>query len=213
MNIILLGAPGSGKGTLAKRLVIEKKVAHISTGDLLREAVSNNTELGQKAKKYMDEGKLVPDSLIIDLMADRLQQKDCQQGYVLDGFPRTVAQAEALEDLLRKMKKEINIVLHLEIDVDTVVKRMAGRLNCAKCGAVYHKVNMPSKKEGICDACGEKLYQRSDDQEETVRKRFKVYLEQTKPLIDFYQQKGKLVTINGGISPESALTEALAALK
>jgi adenylate kinase len=212
MNLILLGAPGSGKGTLAKKLVTEKKSVHISTGDLLREAVKNQTALGKKAKDFMDAGKLVPDSLVIDLFSERINRPDCRSGFILDGFPRTVPQAEALDQLLKKMKLKIDKVVLLDIEVEEVVRRMSGRLNCSSCGAVYHLKNIPPKKAGICDKCGGALYQRDDDKEDTVRKRFQVYTEQTSPLIEHYARQGILTAVDGSIGPDATLTKVLAEL-
>ncbi len=212
MNLILLGAPGSGKGTLAKKIVTEHNLAHISTGDLLREAVKNGTALGLQAKGYMDSGKLVPDSLVIDLISERLAKPDAAKGFALDGFPRTVPQAQALDQLLEKLKLTLDQVILLEVGIDAVVQRMAGRLNCAQCGAVFHTKNIPPKKNGICDNCGAALYQREDDKEETVRKRFQVYMEQTSPLINYYKKVGKLIAIDGSISPDATFKKVAAVL-
>ncbi len=212
MNFILLGAPGCGKGTLAKKLVAEKHLAHISTGDLLREAVKEQTSLGKKAKEFMDAGKLVPDTLVIDLISERLGRPDCQKGFVLDGFPRTVPQAEALAALLKKLHLVIDHVILLEIGIEKVVERMSARLNCGACGAVFHKINVPPKKEGICDNCGASLYQREDDKEETVRKRFAIYMEQTSPLIDYYKKIGLLRVVDGSISPDATFSKVSVAI-
>jgi adenylate kinase len=212
MNIILLGAPGSGKGTLAKTLVEKKALAHISTGDLLREAVKNQTELGKIAKQIMDEGKLVEDSLVIGLISERLKKDDCKRGIILDGFPRTISQGEALDELMLSLGNSIDKVVYLGVEEEEVVKRMSGRLSCAQCGAVYHKINIPPKQEGLCDSCNVELYQREDDNEETVRKRFKVFLEQTKPLLAFYEEKGIVSNIDGSVGPEETLNEVMKAL-
>lgn len=190
MNLIFLGPPGVGKGTIAKEIVKEKNIPQISTGDLLREAVKEGTTLGKKAKKYMDLGKLVPDDLVIDLLKNRISQDDCKNGFILDGFPRTIPQAEALEGEVK-----IDKVLNFKASDETVILRISGRRTCKKCNAIYHIKNIPPKKEGICDKCRGELYQRDDDKEETVRKRLETYKQQTEPLIDFYREKGILVDI------------------
>lgn len=192
MKLILLGAPGAGKGTQAKWISKEYGLPHISTGDILRQNVKEGTELGKEAKKYMDAGKLVPDELIIGMVKDRLAQDDCKNGFILDGFPRTIKQAEELEKIT-----DIDAVLNIYVPFEKLIERITGRRSCPKCGAVYHIKYNPPKKEGICDACGTPLIQRDDDKEETVKKRLETYEEQTAPLIDYYEKKGKLITVEG----------------
>ena len=192
MKLILLGAPGAGKGTQAKWISKEYGLPHISTGDILRQNVKEGTELGKEAKKYMDAGKLVPDELIIGMVKDRLAQDDCRNGFILDGFPRTIKQAEELEKIT-----DIDAVLNIYVPFEKLIERITGRRSCPKCGAVYHIKYNPPKKEGICDVCGTPLIQRDDDKEETVKKRLETYEEQTAPLIDYYKKKGKLLTVEG----------------
>lgn len=205
MKLILLGAPGAGKGTQAKKIVKEFAIPQISTGDILRRAVADGTPLGKEAKKYMEAGKLVPDELVIGIMKERLQQKDCNNGFILDGFPRTVEQAMALEGFT-----EINAVIDIDVDFNSLVERITGRRSCPECGAVYHIKFNPPKVEGVCDICGSRLVQRVDDMEETVRKRLETYTEQTSPLIDYYVGKGILRTVNGNRSID-AIYEAIRA--
>lgn len=197
MNIMLFGAPGAGKGTQAKYIIDRYGIPQISTGDILREAIANGTAMGMEAKKYMDEGKLVPDSTMIGIIRDRLNQEDCQKGFILDGFPRTLAQAEALEQLLKELNKSLDKVISLNVPDELIVGRVIGRKVCPKCGASFHIENNPPKVEGICDYCGEKLITRKDDNKETVEKRLTAYHEQTAPLFDFYNTKGVLVEIDG----------------
>ncbi len=197
MNLIFLGPPGSGKGTQAKMLVDKYGIPQISTGDILREAVKEGTPLGKEAKKYMDEGKLVPDEVVVGIVRERLKEPDCTKGFILDGFPRTIPQAEALDKTLQKMGKGIDHVLSLEVDKEELVRRLSGRRTCKKCGAMYHIIFDPPKKDGICDRCGGELYQRDDDKEETIRERLRVYEEQTAPLIEYYRKKGLLRPIDG----------------
>ena len=197
MNIVLLGAPGAGKGTMAQKLVADYGVAHISTGDLLRAAVKGGTELGVQAKKYMDAGELVPDELTVDLVIDRIKEKDCMNGFILDGFPRNIPQAEALDYALNNQNEKIDYAINVDVPDENIIERMSGRRACLNCGATYHIVNLPSKKEGICDVCGEKLVLREDDKPETVKKRLQVYHEQTQPLIDYYNKKEALLTVDG----------------
>ena len=191
MNLIFLGPPGVGKGTVAKRLWGKNGIPQISTGDLLRAAVKEGTGLGKKAKGYMDAGKLVPDDLVIDLLKQRISRDDCKNGFVLDGFPRTIPQAEALD----KSNVVIGKVLNFKAKENTVIERISGRRTCKKCGAIYHVKNIPPKVEGICDKCGGELFQRDDDKIEAVRKRLEVYKEQTAPLIDYYKKKKILIDI------------------
>ena len=183
MKIIMLGAPGAGKGTQAKKLSEKYGIPHISTGDIFRANIKNNTELGQKAKGYMDAGQLVPDELVVDLVVDRIKEKDCFKGFILDGFPRTIPQAEALDYALNNQNEKIDYAINVDVPDENIINRMGGRRACVGCGATYHVVNMPPKKEGICDHCGEKLVLREDDKPETVKKRLQVYHDQTKPLI------------------------------
>jgi adenylate kinase len=197
MIILFLGAPGAGKGTQASIIAKKLGIPHISTGDIFREAVSKGTELGKKAKEYMDRGELVPDEIVIGIVKERIVADDCKNGFVLDGFPRTVAQAEALDRVLSEIDRKIDYVLNIVVSEDGVVKRLTGRRTCKNCGAVYHVIFNPPQKEGVCDVCGGELYQRDDDKEETVRNRLQVYFEKTAPLIDYYRNKGVLVDING----------------
>jgi adenylate kinase len=197
MRIILLGPPGAGKGTQAKQLVERLDIPQISTGDMLRAAVKAGTPLGREAKAYMDRGGLVPDSVIIGLVRERLQASDCARGYILDGFPRTTAQAEALEKTLQDLHLNLDHVLCLEVPSEDLVTRIAGRRTCRNCGAMYHVRFTPSRREGVCDTCGGETYQRDDDREETVRRRLLVYEEQTAPLIRFYEGRGLLRRIPG----------------
>ncbi len=197
MNLILLGAPGAGKGTQAKMISEKYGIPQIATGDMLREAVAKGTELGKKAKEYMDRGELVPDEIVIGIVKERLQQPDCEKGFILDGFPRTLAQAEALDEMLKELGKEIDAVINISVPEEEVVKRIAYRRTCRNCGAVYHLIYNPPKNDERCDKCGGELYQRDDDKEETVRERFKVYRERTEPLIDYYRKKGLLYDVDG----------------
>lgn len=197
MRLILLGAPGAGKGTQAEMLTKLYDIPCISTGNIFREHISNNTELGQKAKAYMDEGKLVPDSLVIELVKSRITQDDCKNGMIFDGFPRTIPQAEALDVMLKELNIPIDFVINVDVADELIIDRMAGRTVCPSCGASYHKVNKPSKISGKCDVCDADLIQREDDKAETVKKRLDVYHEQTEPLISFYRSQGKLVDIDG----------------
>ena len=197
MKVVMLGAPGAGKGTQAKMIATKYNVPHISTGDIFRANIKEGTELGKKAKSYMDQGLLVPDELVVDLVVDRLQQEDCKDGYILDGFPRTIPQAEALDSALGKLNTKLDFALDIDVADDFIVKRMGGRRACLGCGATYHIVNIPPKKEGICDTCGAELVLRDDDKPETVEKRLAVYHEQTQPLIDYYKNSGILVTLDG----------------
>lgn len=197
MKIIMLGAPGAGKGTQAKLIAGKYGVPHISTGDIFRANIKNGTELGMEAKKYMDKGLLVPDELTVRILLDRVAQKDCENGYVLDGFPRTIPQAQVLDEALEKLGEKIDFAINVDVPDENIVRRMSGRRACLKCGATYHMEHVPPKKEGICDSCGSKLVLRDDDKPETVANRLKVYHEQTQPLIDFYTKKGVLKTVDG----------------
>lgn len=199
MKIIMLGAPGAGKGTQAKRIADKYGVPHISTGDIFRANIKNGTELGKKAKTYMDQGLLVPDELVVDLVVDRVQQADCEKGYVLDGFPRTIPQAESLDAALAKLGEKIDYAIDVDVPDENIIKRMGGRRACVNCGATYHLVYIPTKVEGICDVCGEKLILRDDDAPETVKKRLNVYHEQTQPLIDYYSKAGVLREVDGTV--------------
>ncbi len=197
MKIIMLGAPGAGKGTQAKMLSEKYGIPHISTGDIFRANIKNNTELGKKAKGYMDAGALVPDELVVDLVVDRIKNADCIKGFILDGFPRTIPQAEALDYALNNQNEKIDYAINVDVPDDNIIQRMSGRRACVGCGATYHLVYNPPKKEGICDVCGQKLILRDDDKPETVKKRLDVYHAQTQPLIDHYDKKGALLTIDG----------------
>lgn len=214
MKIIMLGAPGAGKGTQAKKIAAKYGIPHISTGDIFRANIKNGTELGKKAKTYMDQGLLVPDELVVDLVVDRVNQDDCKNGYVLDGFPRTIPQAEALTEALEKMGEKVDFAIDVNVPDENIVKRMGGRRACVTCGATYHMVYAPTKKEGICDTCGGELILRDDDKPETVQKRLNVYHDQTQPLIDYYTSQGILRTVDGTVDIDDvfrAITEFLGA--
>jgi adenylate kinase len=197
MDIILLGPPGSGKGTQAQKIMERYHIPQISTGDILRGAVKEQTPLGAEAKRYMDQGQLVPDEVVVGIVRERLRGSDCDSGFILDGFPRTVPQAEALDSTLGEMQRAINHVVSIEVPNEELIKRLTGRRTCRNCGAMYHVIFGPPTKEGICDKCGGELYQRDDDQEETIRARLQVYEEQTAPLIAYYRAKGLVRAING----------------
>lgn len=199
MKIIMLGAPGAGKGTQAKKIAEKYAIPHISTGDIFRANIKNGTELGKKAKAYMDQGLLVPDELTCDLVVDRINQEDCRNGYILDGFPRTIPQAKALTAALEKMGTKIDYAIDVDVPDSNIVNRMGGRRACVGCGATYHIVFNAPKKEAICDVCGEKLILRDDDKPETVQKRLTVYHEQTQPLIEYYKDTGVLRTVDGTV--------------
>ena len=197
MKVIMLGAPGAGKGTQAKKLAAEYSIPHISTGDIFRANIKEGTELGKKAKAYMDAGQLVPDELVCDLVVDRIQQDDCKNGYLLDGFPRTIPQAEALDAAVEKLGEKIDYAVNIDVPDDNIINRMSGRRACVGCGATYHIVFNPPKVEDVCDVCGKSLILRDDDKPETVKTRLDVYHAQTQPLIDYYAGRGVLVTVDG----------------
>ncbi|MBR3608217.1 MAG: adenylate kinase [Lachnospiraceae bacterium] len=199
MKIVMLGAPGAGKGTQAKMIADQYSIPHISTGDIFRANIKEGTELGKEAKSYMDKGQLVPDELTVKILLDRVAKEDCKNGYVLDGFPRTIPQAEVLEDALTKLNDKIDYAINVEVPDENIVRRMSGRRACLSCGATYHIVHIPPKAEGVCDRCGKDLVLRDDDKEETVQKRLNVYHEQTQPLIDFYEKKGVLKEVDGTV--------------
>ena len=197
MKIIMLGAPGAGKGTQAKRIAEKYQVPHISTGDIFRANIKAGTELGKKAKAYMDQGALVPDELVVDLVADRVKQPDCEKGYVLDGFPRTIPQAESLTAALKERGEKMDYAIDVDVPDENIINRMSGRRACLACGATYHIAYNPPKKEGVCDQCGEPLVLRKDDKPETVKNRLEVYHQQTQPLIDYYKKEGILAQVDG----------------
>lgn len=202
MKIIMLGAPGAGKGTQAKKIADKYQIPHISTGDIFRANIKEGTELGKKAKSYMDQGQLVPDELTMELIMDRFQNPDCKNGYVLDGFPRTIPQAEALTEALAKKGETIDYAINVEVPDENIINRMGGRRACLACGSTYHIVYAPTRVEGICDRCGEKLVLRDDDKPETVKNRLNVYHNQTQPLIEYYTRQGKLAEVDGTQSME-----------
>ena len=202
MKIIMLGAPGAGKGTQAKMIAQSYKLPHISTGDIFRANIKEGTDLGKEAKTYMDEGKLVPDELTVRILLDRVAKDDCKDGYVLDGFPRTIPQAEVLEKELEKLGDKVDYAINVDVPDENIINRMSGRRACLKCGATYHIKHVPPKKDGICDVCGSELVLRDDDKPETVKKRLDVYHEQTQPLIEFYTKRDVLKTVNGNADPK-----------
>ena len=209
MKIIMLGAPGAGKGTQAKMIAKEYGIPHISTGDIFRANIKEGTELGKEAKTYMDAGQLVPDELTVKILLDRVAKDDCKDGYVLDGFPRTIPQAEVLDEALTKLGDKIDFAIDVDVPDENIVRRMGGRRACVTCGATYHIEHVPPKKEGICDTCGSELILRDDDKPETVSNRLKVYHDQTQPLIDFYTKKGVLKSVDGTVD----MMDVFAAIK
>ena len=211
MKIIMLGAPGAGKGTQAKMIAEKYGVPHVSTGDIFRANIKNGTELGKEAKQYMDQGLLVPDELTVRILLDRVAQDDCKNGYVLDGFPRTIPQAEVLDSELSKLGDHIDYAIDVDVPDENIIKRMSGRRACLTCGATYHIEHVPPKTEGICDKCGSELVLRDDDKPETVKNRLNVYHEQTQPLIDFYTNKGVLKTVDGTL-PMEEVFDAITAI-
>lgn len=197
MKIIMLGAPGAGKGTQAKQIAAKYEIPHISTGDIFRANIKEGTALGIEAKSYMDKGQLVPDELTVKILLDRVSKDDCKNGYVLDGFPRTIPQADVLDKAVSELNDKIDYAINVDVKDDNIIRRMSGRRACLNCGATYHIVNVPPKKEGICDTCGSELVIRDDDKEETVKARLLAYHEQTQPLIDYYNNKGILKEVDG----------------
>ena len=212
MKIIMLGAPGAGKGTQAKKIAEKYQIPHISTGDIFRSNIKEGTELGMKAKAYIDQGGLVPDELTIGMLMDRIQKDDCKNGYVLDGFPRTIPQAESLTNALNERNQKIDYAVNVDVPDENIVNRMSGRRACLSCGATYHIVYKPSKVEGICDVCGDKLVLRDDDKPETVKKRLSVYHDQTQPLIDYYKEAGVLANVDGTQDMEKVFSDIVAVL-
>ncbi len=207
MRLVLLGPPGAGKGTQASAIIEKYSIPHISTGDILRSNIKKGTELGKKAKEYMDKGLLVPDDLVVSLVKDRLLEDDCKNGFLLDGFPRTVNQADALDEVLTNMNIKLDKVINIDVDRDELINRAVGRRICKNCGATYHIKFNPPKEEDKCDACGNCLFQRDDDKEETVAKRIEVYTKQTKPLIDYYEKKNIILNVDGNKSIEKVFEE------
>ena len=212
MKIIMLGAPGAGKGTQAKMIAEKYGVPHVSTGDIFRANIKNGTELGMEAKKYMDQGILVPDELTVRILLDRVAKEDCQNGYVLDGFPRTIPQAEVLDNALNELGDKIDYAINVDVPDENIIRRMSGRRACLTCGATYHIEHIPPKKEGICDNCGSELVLRDDDKAETVKNRLDVYHKQTQPLIDFYTEKGVLKSVDGTLPMEEVFAAITAIL-
>lgn len=212
LRTILLGPPGAGKGTQAVRIVEKYGIPHISTGDIFRDNIKRQTELGKKAQEYMNKGELVPDDLVIEIATDRLLRDDCKKGFLLDGFPRTVYQAEKLDEFMQAHDGKIDHVINLEVEDDLLIFRLTGRRVCKQCGASFHVVNIPPKVEGICDRCGGELVQRADDTEETVKNRITVYKEQTMPLIDYYTKANNITTLDGGAPLDQCFAEIVEVL-
>ncbi|MDY0407270.1 adenylate kinase [Virgibacillus sp. 179-BFC.A HS] len=207
MNLILMGLPGAGKGTQAEKIKEQYNIPHISTGDMFRSAIKEGTDLGKKAKSFMDEGALVPDEVTIGIVKERLAKDDCKNGFMLDGFPRTIAQAEALQAIMTELKTSIDYVIHVDVPAEKLVERLTGRRICPTCGTTYHVQYNPPKQAGICDHDGSKLIQRDDDKAETVKNRLAVNMEQMQPLLDFYNEKGYLVTVNGDQAIDTVFRE------
>jgi adenylate kinase len=212
-NMVFLGPPGAGKGTLSKLLLDETGLAHISTGDIFRKEIKNETELGVKAKEYVNSGQLVPDELVAEMVGARLAEKDCDNGYILDGFPRTCKQAELFKETLDKIGRKLDIVVYFDAEEDLLIKRLTARLTCRSCGVNFNKIFSKPQKDGVCDVCNGELYQRDDDSLETAQERLKVYNAQTAPLIEYYQSQGLLQKINAGLSKEESYPMLLAVLQ
>ena len=212
LRTILLGPPGAGKGTQAVKIVEKYNIPHISTGDIFRENIKNETELGNRAKAYMDRGEIVPDELVVEIATDRLTKDDCKNGFLLDGFPRTIFQAEKLDEFLAQRGEKIDKVINIDVEKDALVKRITGRRVCKSCGASYHVVNIPPKKDGVCDLCNGELIQRADDTEETVLNRIDVYNKQTKPLVDYYDKAGVIINIDGNKDLDDVLADIVKGL-
>lgn len=210
MKIIMLGAPGAGKGTQAEMICAKYDLPHVSTGDIFRANIKNGTELGKEAKKYMDQGLLVPDELTVKILLDRVSKEDCKNGYVLDGFPRTIPQAEVLEKALNELGDKVDYAINVDVPDENIINRMSGRRACVNCGATYHIVYAPTAKEGICDKCGNELILRDDDKPETVKNRLDVYHKQTQPLIDFYKGKGVLREVDGTVAMNDVFNSIVA---
>jgi adenylate kinase len=213
MRVILLGPPGAGKGTQAVSIAEQTGIPHVSTGDMFRSALKQGTPLGLEAKKYMDAGELVPDDVVVAMVRERIQKPDCAKGFLLDGFPRTIVQAEKLDDTLRAAGLGIDVVLNLDCSAATVLKRLTGRRVCKSCGAIFHALNMPPKRDGVCDACSGSLYQRDDDKEATILNRLEVYNRQTAGLIAYYRQRGLLKDIDADVPREQTLAQMMALLR
>ena len=213
LRTILLGPPGAGKGTQAVKIVEKYNIPHISTGDIFRENIKNQTELGKRAKAYIDRGELVPDELVVEIATDRLTKDDCKNGFLLDGFPRTIFQAEKLDEFLTQRGEKLDKVINIDVEKDALVKRITGRRVCKSCGASYHVVNIPPKKDGICDLCSGELIQRADDTEETVLNRIDVYNKQTKPLVDYYDKAGVIINIDGNKDLDDVLADIIKGLE
>ena len=213
MKIIMLGAPGAGKGTQAKMIADKYVVPHISTGDIFRANIKNNTPLGMEAKQYMDQGLLVPDTLTVKILLDRVAMEDCKSGYVLDGFPRTIPQAEVLNDALTALNDKIDYAIDVDVPDKNIINRMSGRRACVACGATYHIAHIPPKTEGICDRCGKELILRDDDKPETVKNRLTVYHDQTQPLIEYYTKKGILKTVDGTVDMKDVFSSIVSILE
>jgi len=213
LNIILMGLPGAGKGTQAEKIKEKYQIPHISTGDMFRSSIKEGTVLGKKAQSFMDQGALVPDEVTIGIVEERLQKDDCQRGFLLDGFPRTIAQAEALQEILNKLDTTLDYVLHVNVPDENLVERLSGRRTCPTCGRTYHIIYNPPVKEGVCDKDGTELIQRTDDEPDMVKKRLDVNKEQTKPLLDFYEEKGYLVTVNGDQDIDNVFQDIVEILK
>ncbi len=213
MRLVLLGPPGAGKGTQASAIVKKYNIPHISTGDIFRENIKQGTELGKKAKEYIDKGLLVPDDIVVSIVKDRILEEDCKKGFLLDGFPRTLNQGEALDDELSQMNLKLDKVININVEKEVLIERTIGRRICKDCGATYHIKFNPPVKEGICDNCGGKLYQRDDDTQETIEKRIEVYQKQTKPLIDYYTKKGLILNVDGTKKISEIFDEIVEALE